>query len=345
MEEYCDLNIRISPAEQEPGETGQSEAYPVQYKVRVSSNTAGEKEGIFELPIMSCKLAGVVINVAQVEDDNEANGRATDDAGSNNRGIGNISESGVSAETGASAKEFGERLYEALFNGEVRSALDQTTSAAYAQNIGTRIRLIMDLKHTGMGELASLPWELMRPKDEDPLVISIKTTLVRSLDVAKPSEPRPFIPPLRILVIMSNPKGTLDLNLEEERSRIKSEWNLLPGVKVDFVSAVVDDLLKQLAAEEYHVVHYMGHGDFDADSGGMLLLERKDGSPHPVSGEKFAIMLSDEPLRLVFLNACNTGTTVTQSGTHPFAGVAAARFEKAYQRSWLCSFRFRTMRP
>ena len=84
------------------------------------------------------------------------------------------------------------------------------------------------------------------------------------------------------------------------------------------------ELLNKLAEREYHVIHYMGHGDFNADAGGMLLLEREDGSPDRVTGDFFAMSLADQPLRLVFLNACKTGTTSVRSGVHPFAGVATA---------------------
>lgn len=43
-----------------------------------------------------------------------------------------------------------------------------------------------------------------------------------------------------------------------------------------------------------------------------------------MNGDEFAAWLADEPLRLVFLNACNTGTTNVRSGAHPFAGIATA---------------------
>jgi TPR repeat protein len=56
----------------------------------------------------------------------------------------------------------------------------------------------------------------------------------------------------------------------------------------------------------------------------MLLLEEPDGRPHLVSGTVFATWLTDEPLRLVFLNACKSGTTATTGSAHPFAGVASA---------------------
>ena len=57
---------------------------------------------------------------------------------------------------------------------------------------------------------------------------------------------------------------------------------------------------------------------------GCCCCELEDGSPDRVTGDVFAAWLADEPLRLVFLNACKTGTTSVRSGVHPFAGVATA---------------------
>jgi len=127
---------------------------------------------------------------------------------------------------------------------------------------------------------------------------------------------------------MSNPEGTTELKLDEERKQIEEGWGRLLNVKVDFVRPVATEIRKQLRATRYHVIHYMGHGDFNADGVGILLLEQEDRSPDPVTGDAFAMWLVDEPLRLVFLNACKTGTTSARSGAHPFAGVATALIKK-----------------
>jgi len=93
---------------------------------------------------------------------------------------------------------------------------------------------------------------------------------------------------------------------------------------VDEVDPVEERIFDRLAGAAYHVVHYMGHGDFAATKGGMLLLEDADGHAVPTSAKAFAHLLRDEPLRLVFLNACDTGATPQLADLHPFAGVAAA---------------------
>jgi hypothetical protein len=242
-------------------------------------------------------------------------------------------EAGASASSIINAEDFGKKLYEALFLEDAKIKLAESRIAArLTPNTGVRIRLSMDLKGEGMTEVAGLPWELLCPNDGRPLALSTHTPLVRSLDVPLPTDPRPFQPPLRILALMSNPVGTAPLHLDQERARIEKSWARLPGVTVDFLASgnpsgmrpIRADLLKQLAAVDYHVIHFMGHGDFDPETGGVLILEHEDGSGDRVTSEELAAMLEDEPIRLVFLNACKTATTSAGTDAHPFAGIATS---------------------
>ena len=159
-----------------------------------------------------------------------------------------------------------------------------------------------------------------------PLVVSNQTLLVRSPDILQPTEPKPFAPPLRILLIVSNPRGSAPLNLEEERARITRIWGPLPDVKVDSCAPVVSELLNKLRESDYHVIHYMGHGQFDQANGrGALVMAKEDGSPDLVSGEDLGLYLKDERLlRLVFLNACKSAATSARIGIDPFAGIATS---------------------
>jgi hypothetical protein len=225
----------------------------------------------------------------------------------------------------ATARSCGEALFLALFGDDMLEVLARTEEQARARgDTGVRIRLAFDLTNPATAEVAALPWELMRRRNDEPLVVTTGTTLVRALDVPKPIKPRPLIGPLRILVIRSNPEGTGALNLAKESQMLIDTLKGLPDIIVDEAPPVAAAIRKQLQDAEYHVVHYMGHGDFRADRGGMLLLEHEDRSPHLVSADTFAAWLKDEPLRLVFLNACETGTTPDGAGPHPFSGVAAA---------------------
>ncbi len=293
MRNYLDISVFISP-----GSDGN-------YQVRVSSNEGGQGHSTLKLPFRLGDLAGVLFGVEE-----------------STRGLASLSKPQVPTPT-KTVEEFGVQLFDALFQGDCRDVLVKTEGKADDTSgcDGVRIRLSMDLRGPGMAQVASLPWELMRRQDQHPLALSNRTPLVRSLDVPQPSEPRPFQAPLRILAVMSNPKDTPPLNLQEERARIEKDWAQLPNVKVDFAAPTRSGLLNQLAATPYHVLHYMGHGDIGPTGEGLLLLEQGDGSRDPVSGDDFALILRDVPLRLVFLNACKSGMT---SDAHPFAGVATS---------------------
>ena len=241
------------------------------YSVRVESSQGGQGHSTLKLPFTLRDLSGAVFGVAQTT-----------------RDIGSLTakEAAAGAEGAKdtrTAADFGAELFEALFQNETRDVLAATDSRAQGSlDTGVRIRLSMDLQGPGMAEVASLPWELMCRRGQRALAVSTQTPLVRSLDAPRPIDPRPFRPPLRIMALMSNPSGTATLNLDKERVQIEQSWARLPGVEVDFVRPVRAEILKQLAAGDYHVIHYMGHGDFDAGEGGMLLLELEDGSPERV---------------------------------------------------------------
>ena len=301
MKNYLEVTVFVSP-----GKDGA-------YTVRVESIEAGAGEYPLTLPFALGDLAGVVFGVVDVVE------------------RGQPLPSSRRASVAKSDRNFGAELFEALFKGPGLEVLAGTISRARVMiDTGVRIRFSMNLQDSGMVEVAGLPWELMSRRDDDPLVVSDKTPLVRSFDVLQPSDVRPLNGKLRILVVMSNPKDTPPLNLDAERAQIERSWK---NMTVDFVRPVRAELRRQLAGADYHVVHFMGHGGFDAKKGGVLLLEMDDAerSQDPVSGQEFAVMLADEPLRLVYLNACQSGVTGIAGGgpsVHPFAGVASALIKK-----------------
>lgn len=301
MKQYLDVTVEIEP----PGTTGAA----VPYRVRITSFDGRRAEATLQLPFTLADLAGVVAGAADVSR------KSSDDE---------------PASTGTKTpKEFGEALFRALFTGDVRSILDKAIGVADdRQNTGLRLRLSMNLGDAGMTEVASIPWELLRdPSDPaTPLVLSSRRLLVRSLDVPLPSEPHPFEKPLRILVVIANPKGTAPLRLEEERARIEKAWGQLQGTELHFAKPVEHEIRATLASADFHVVHFMGHGEFTGAGGGMLLFEDDAGNKAPVSGDLFTEWLHNElpALRLVFLNACQTAQTTTRTGVDPFSGVATS---------------------
>ena len=79
--------------------------------------------------------------------------------------------------------------------------------------------------------------------------------------------------------------------------------------------------LRNQAAGGVHVVHFVGHGFFDAAQNlGGLLFEDEQGRSRVVSAATMGMLLHDhDALRLVFLNACEGATS---GRSNSFAGVA-----------------------
>ena len=291
---YLDIYVMISPARGDD------------FQVSAKSDAGGEGNSQLKLPFTLSELSGIMFGVSSAP-----------------RGMSVGSDPSARLQT---AETLGVQLFEALFNGETREVLSRTEDVAKRQleKTGVRIRVSMNLAAQGMAEVASLPWEMMRRNNQKPLVVSVNTPVVRAFDTAIPIYLHPITGKLKILLLVSNPNGTAPLNLGNEKERICRIWDSLENVEYVECRPVSENILDALAQDEFHVVHYMGHGDFDSGLGGQVIMERADGSAQPISGDTFATWLQDEPLRLVFLNACNTGKTGQQSGLHPFAGVASS---------------------
>ncbi len=220
------------------------------------------------------------------------------------------------------AKDFGERLFSAIFTDEVRGCLRSSIEEARRQGGGLRIRLHL----TGAPELADLPWEyLYNPALNRFLSLSVDTPVVRYLDLPERIQPLLVSPPLQLLVMISSPHDYPALEVEQEWGKLRDALGEL--VQRGLVSLErlpeprLSTLQRYLRRGTYHIFHFIGHGGFDANAqDGVLVLEDEDGRGRQVSGQDLGLMLHDHrSMRLAVLNACEGART---SRTDPFAGTA-----------------------
>jgi len=220
-----------------------------------------------------------------------------------------------------SARAFGKRLFETVFEGELRASLRGSLHEVERQGMGLRIRLRLN----DAPELARLPWEyLYDPTLDRYLALSAQTPLVRYLELPERIQSLAVTPPLRILVVMSSPKDQAPINVATEWTRLRTALQELEDrslVVLGQVPATLTALQSQLRSGVYHAVHFIGHGDFDEQTqDGLLLFEDEEGYSDRVSSQDLGLLLHDHrSLRLVLLNACEGART---SCTDPFAGVA-----------------------
>src|SRR5215469_12389492 len=183
---YEDFDLLI-----EPGSRGK-------YRARVLRSPAGESTSVqFAVPFSPMELENFFLRIGRPRRGTRGPGRPES----------------------APLKDFGGKLYAAVFQDELRDVLQRSLSQTRARRLGMRLRLRL----ADTPELAELPWEfLYDPRLNRFLAQSRHTPLVRYLDLPDPPRPISVAGPLRLLVMISSPADYPPLEVEQE-------WSLLTG--------------------------------------------------------------------------------------------------------------------
>jgi len=227
-------------------------------------------------------------------------------------------------------QQLGKKLYETLFAGEINLLINRALGETMGRDdLGLRLRLRINPP-----ELATLPWEyLYSPERRLFLAASVETPLSRYLNLPEPVRQLACPEQINLLVVMPQNSG---LDIVAEREMLETIAAKLRGkMNIDFLegsatSAAIREALRQ---QEYHILHYAGHGAFNvaqaskpADASAadkmsalhlseeaFIYLDHAEKFTEPMSAEQFAHFFTDYPFtRLVFLNACHGATRSAQ---------------------------------
>ncbi len=185
---YQDFDLTIEPS---PGD-------PTRYRTRAALLAAGEASAEFTLPFSAQDLEILFLRLGRPR-----------------RGVRAIGSPEMQA-----AQAFGSQLFATVFTGQVQSALVSSLSLARQQEQGLRIRLRL----SNAPDLVDLPWEfLYNPDHHHFLAYSTVTPLVRYLDLPSTVAPLAVKPPLKVLVMIANPReiGYSTLNVEDEWRKVQ----------------------------------------------------------------------------------------------------------------------------
>ncbi|HEX6365454.1 MAG TPA: CHAT domain-containing protein [Agromyces sp.] len=228
----------------------------------------------------------------------------------------------IMSDTEAAVQGVGVRLFDATFRGDIRTAY--RTSAAVAAERGKGVQIALRLDAPG---LAALPWEALFDS-ESQAYLCLKEPLVRHVPAPYSPPALAVTPPLKILGMISSPAGLPPLDVEAERSRLEDA--LRPHIEGGRVELHwLDDVTwtgvhDKLLEEEWHVLHFIGHGGYDTETDeGVLAFVGRNGRADLVTASRLAGLLdeADPTPRLVVLNSCQSGASGTQD---LFSGTAAA---------------------
>ena len=288
MTTYAEFRLRIEPG-------------PKQGSYRIQASGLGsEAVGIFKSPFSDVDLENFVLKVGRTR-----------------RGVRRIE----SPEWDL-AKDFGGRLFSNLMRGSVGELYRASYSTAQANGQGLRVTLSL----TDVPELAEIPWEYLYDEPNF-LSISTSTPVVRYLDLPKPRRPLQIVLPIRILAVISAPSDGDELDTDLERGKLEDALKPLVdanALSIDWLEeATLLALAKRIRSDEYHILHFIGHGGFDDSTRqGALLFEDESGRGRIVRGDQLATILHDKiSLRLVFLSSCQGARNSVKD---PFSGVATS---------------------
>lgn len=226
-------------------------------------------------------------------------------------------------------QDWGEQLFELVFRSSEK-AREFFQAATYEGLNQCELVITSDSP-----EVLNLPWELLySPSDRQFLAPSL-AGMSRSLSDYAVRAEMSDLPQdkLNILLVIARPYGEKDIALRtiarpllEALSTIRQKVNLKVLRPPSF-----EQFERELNAHRgfYHIVHFDGHGDFDANSigfqhtlgaagQGVLVFEAADGSPDIVTAAKIAQNLADCRVPIFVLNACKSG----QEGEEKFSSVA-----------------------
>ncbi|HRJ43762.1 MAG TPA: CHAT domain-containing protein, partial [Caldilineaceae bacterium] len=222
----------------------------------------------------------------------------------------------------SSLEDIGGQLFNALFEGPVGEQL-RASQARTSTAAGLRINLRLN----NAPELASLPWELLYDTTHHRfLALSQRTPINRYLALPLAEEKLVVQPPLRILALLCAPTDyEPQLQVDVEYARLQAALQA-PIHATDVVLDKLDNatwpaLQSYLRQHPVHILHFVGHGYYDArDNSGGLIFEDDAGLGQKISARRLAPLLhSHSSLRLAVLNAC---AGAVASSVDPFTGVA-----------------------
>ena len=210
----------------------------------------------------------------------------------------------------------GQLLFEALFHGPVKDVYTRSQSTL-GPDEGLRLRLNIDLEREA--EVAALPWEFLCDPDQGPLAM-LDAPVVRYLPHQS------IIPglsaPLPLRILLSGAQTPPPAPIEAELAEVAAALQAL-GDNIQIVSEphLTSAKLRARLREGFHVWHLIGHGGASRDGATSLLrFEDASGDTADISARELGILLQRSGLRLVVLNACNSGTLALD----PFRSLAPA---------------------
>jgi hypothetical protein len=216
---------------------------------------------------------------------------------------------------GSSASESLEACGKALFDALIWDHKDLNLSGSW-KGFASLSGHFRSLRLVLANQVLGLPWEALRDPYELNGSLARQLSVVRYIPASQPLQPLNLQGnPLRMLAVFANPSGdpSQASAIQEEQAAI-NEALQTARVCIDFIGgpeekdkrATLERIKDAVAAHQYHILHYFGHGHSMGQ--GQLDFEGvRHNETALVSWEDLqdALQPTLQSLRLVILNACD----------------------------------------
>lgn len=209
----------------------------------------------------------------------------------------------------STSKEYGSRLFDLLFQQNIR--LIYYESLRFAKSQGKRLRIILDVQDA---QFAGIPWELMYDdRNREYLCLSLNTQLVRYLECPHPFRVKDVKLPLRILGVSASPVDFEWIDAARERQAIEEaiEQHNLDSQKLELTwleGASRQELQQAIQLGKWHIFHFVGHSAFDDEEDeGMIILKDNTGRGEVLTAIELSRLLADsQDLCLAIFTGCQS---------------------------------------
>ena len=220
---------------------------------------------------------------------------------------------------------FGKLLFETLLPGDVKRLFDVARSRE-------KEKLLIIFTST-IPWVFDMPWEFARDPTRGTFLATEDALFVRNIFTTTPVDRLdPKQSPLRLLIATSEPEGLEPLSARQEAVDIRNGLRHLVDKGLFQIevreNVTAERLHHEAATGRYDIVHFIGHGFWDAESGrsGLVLEDGRRGQ-FLLGDRSLREILSGRKIRVVFLNACDTGRSVSsRSRPSSIAGTAQDLF-------------------
>lgn len=205
--------------------------------------------------------------------------------------------------------EAGTLLFNTLFSGETGALLNRLRTESYEN-----APVLVTLTSTSSW-IADFPWEMVYDPALKRFLNCGDICFFRGVISTKAAVTLPALPMvIRMLIAVSQPRDQTPLNAREEIDGLKQALTPLVESRRLYIDVLehtsTRSLKKALNKTRYHLLHYIGHGDYDerSDVGTLIFEHARTGASDPVNASELCgIIAAHAPyLRLIVLNGCET---------------------------------------